>query len=105
MMAVSAHLSAENITVFGIKYSTSDTTSTVTGCTITGDINIPESISFNGDTYSVTSIGNRAFYNCDGLTSITIPNSVTNIGEYAFNRCFSLTSIILPNCLLSIGKT
>ena len=41
----------------------------------------------------VTSIGNYAFRNCTGLTSITIPNSVTSIGNYAFDSCTGLTSI------------
>ena len=42
---------------------------------------------------SVTSIGNSAFYDCTGLTSITIPDSVTHIDDYAFNYCTSLTTI------------
>ncbi len=52
---------------------------------------------------SVTSIGNDAFYNCSGLTSITIGNSVTSIGDYAFQSCSSLTSITIPNSVTSIG--
>ena len=57
-----------------------------------GDINIPNSVSIKGDTYSVTSIGSDAFSNCSGLTSVTIPNSVTSIGNYAFEGC-GLTTI------------
>ena len=52
---------------------------------------------------SITSIGNRAFYQCSGLTSITIPNSVTSIGENAFYDCDGLTSIEIPNSVISIG--
>ena len=52
---------------------------------------------------SVTSIGERAFYNCYGLTSITIPNSVISIGEYAFRGCSGLTSITISNRVTSIG--
>ncbi len=52
---------------------------------------------------SVTSIGDNAFYNCGSLTSITIPNSVTTIGNYAFQYCIKLTSITIPNSVTSIG--
>ena len=58
-----------------------------------GDIVIPSSVTFNSVTYSVTSIGNYAFYNCSGLTSVTIPNSVTSIGFFAFKECTGLTDI------------
>lgn len=102
-MALSLPLSAEDITVDGIKYSTSGTTATVTGCTITiGDVIIPETLTYNGNTYSVTSIEYRAFFGCAGLTSISIPNSVTSIGLSAFFSCISLKSITLPNGITSI---
>ena len=52
---------------------------------------------------SVTSIGSQAFYGCDGLTSIEIPNSVTSIGRGAFFGCSGLTSIVIPNSVTSIG--
>ena len=48
-----------------------------------GNIVIPESVTYNGTTYPVTSIGNYTFENCSGLTSITIANSVTRIGSQA----------------------
>ena len=51
----------------------------------------------------MTSIGNKAFYECFLLTSITIPNSVTNIGNLAFYKCILLTSITIPNSVTSIG--
>lgn len=53
---------------------------------------------------SVTSIGAYAFYNCYGLTSVTIPDSVTSIGDYVFDGCSSLTSVTIPNSVTSIGN-
>ena len=51
------------------------------------DVVILESVTYAGIEYSVTSIGESAFYGCSGLTSVTIPNSVTSIGIYAFFGC------------------
>ena len=63
----------------------------------TGDVTIPESVSYGGKTYSVTSIGNYAFKGCSGLTSINIPNSVTRIGDDAFDGCSGLKKVIVPD--------
>ncbi len=52
---------------------------------------------------SVTSIGGSAFYDCDSLTSVTIGNSVTSIGYDAFSDCYNLTSITIPDSVTSIG--
>ena len=62
-----------------------------------GNVVIPESVTYDNKTYSVTSIDMGAFYNCSGLTSVTIPNSVTSIGISAFSGCSGLTSIIVEN--------
>ncbi len=71
----------------------------------TGNVIIPASVTYNGKTYSVTAIGDYAFYCCSGLTSITIPNSVKTIGDYAFDRCTALTSINIPNSVTTIGES
>ena len=71
----------------------------------TGNVVIPESVIYEGKTYSVTSIKERAFYDCLLLTSITIPNSVTTIGDYAFSRCTYLTNVTIPNSVTSIGSS
>ena len=53
---------------------------------------------------SVTSIGQKAFYYCESLTSVTIPTSVTSIGPYAFHGCSGLTSVTIPSSVISIGN-
>ena len=67
-----------------------------------GDIVIPKSVTYEEITYSVTSIGKYAFWNCSGLTSITLPESVASIGAYAFDGCSILTSITIPERVTSI---
>ena len=70
-----------------------------------GKVIIPATVIYKGTTYNVTSIGDYAFYFCDGLTSITIPNSVTSIGDYAFGGCTGLTSVTIPNSVTTIGSS
>lgn len=69
----------------------------------TGNITIPETITYSRIVYSVKGISQNAFRDCSGLTSVTIPNSVTKIGTYAFNNCTGLTSVAIPNSVSSIG--
>jgi len=69
-----------------------------------GDVVIPESVTYEGTSYSVTSIGHEAFFDCSGLTSVAIPNSVTSIGHDAFIDCSGLTSVTIPNNVTSIGE-
>ena len=51
----------------------------------------------------VTSIGDHAFWDCSGLTSVTIPDGVTSIGGDAFSGCAALTSVTIPSSVTSIG--
>ena len=61
-----------------------------------GEVVIPESVTYDGKTYSVTTIGESAFHNCS-VTSIEIPNSVTSIGKYAFYWCSGLTNVYISD--------
>ena len=69
----------------------------------TGDLVIPAEVENDGVKYTVTSIGNFSFPNCDSLTSVTIPNSVTTIGESAFLYCEGLKSVTIGDSVKSIG--
>ncbi|MBR1789141.1 MAG: leucine-rich repeat domain-containing protein, partial [Bacteroidaceae bacterium] len=70
----------------------------------TGNVTIPESVTYKGNTYRVTSIGSYAFSGCTGLTSVIIGNSVTSIGSYAFQGCSGLTSVDIGDGVTSIGS-
>ena len=69
---------------------------------VSGDVVIPSTVTYNGTTYSVTSIGRSAFSFCRSLTSVTIPNSVTTIGIDAFYWCRNLISVTIGSGVTSI---
>jgi len=92
----------------------------------TGDVIIPDTVTFDGITYPVTAIGEwafsysenmtsvsipntvtsidrQAFFDCSSLSTVTIPSSVTTIDEEAFCNCHSLTNMTIPSSVMSIG--
>jgi len=92
-------------TIDGIRYALKDGEATVAGqVRNVTSVNIPASVIYKGELYNVTGIGKYAFYNCDILTSVTIPDSVTSMGEYTFHGCSSLKGIEIPNGVTSIGE-
>ena len=104
--------SAHDFEVNGIYYLINGSEATVTykgtsssqySNEYSGSVTIPSTVTYGGVTYTVTSIGDYAFYYCTGLTNVTIPNTITSIGEYAFDTCRNLNDINIPNSVSSIG--
>lgn len=73
--------------------------------TTTGTVIIPSTATYYGKKYNVVGIGELAFNDCSGITSVTIPNGVTKIGRFAFSKCSGLTSITIPNSVTIIDQS
>ncbi len=100
---------ADGVTIY-YNYITDGTELEVTykstsGNSYSGNVVIPEEVTYMNATRKVTIIGSRAFYKCSSLTSVTIPTSVTSIGDYAFRHCTGLTSVTIPNSVTIIGSS
>ena len=81
---------------------------------VSGNLVIPDSVTYNGFTYAVTAISSHyisptsntemgAFYACEGLESVIIPNTVTLIGSSSFSHCSNLTTVTIGASVSSIG--
>ena len=108
-LAVAIPAKAYDFAVDGIYYNILDENATVavtyqSSNSYSGDIEIPSIVKYSDTEYSVTKIGDYAFYGCIGLTSIELPSSVTSIGDYVFYNCTGLTSIELPSSLTTIVR-
>jgi len=89
----------------GIRYAIKDSVATVLKQSQNITVaNIPESITYKSKQYKVTSIDSEAFYSCDDLETVVIPDSVTSIGSFAFSYCTSLKSVVIPDSVTIIGE-
>lgn len=70
----------------------------------TGNLVIPSSVTNAGNTYMVVGISSYAFFDCDGLITITIPSGVTSIGGHAFQSCSGIASVSIPNSVRYINE-
>lgn len=69
-----------------------------------GSITIPEKVKYDGKEYTVTGIGKEAFFGCEKVAAVTLPNTITSIGESAFYYCLILNKLVIPASLTSIDK-
>ena len=69
----------------------------------TGNIVIPTTVAYTGNSYTVIGIDKEAFAGCMGLTAVTIPEGITDIGEKAFIECTALTSVVIPESVKTLG--
>ncbi|MBQ6728591.1 MAG: leucine-rich repeat domain-containing protein [Bacteroidales bacterium] len=102
---------AQSFTIGDLNYSVNDdgvsvtVTSHVDGQSATGTLTIPESVSYEGISYAVTTIGEWAFDGCQNLSGgLNIPNSVTTIGQGAFEACKGFSGVLaIPSFVTEIG--
>ena len=109
LLCIGLNAKAYDFKVDGIAYSiTSDSTVAVVSrgygiSAYSGTLNIPSTVTYQGTTYSVTSIGNAACYYCTELTDVRIGSNVKSIGNYAFELCTGLTDLRIGNSVTTIG--
>ena len=70
--------------------------------TFSGVYTIPETVTHDGTTYTITAIGASAFSGCTNLTEAVIPNTVTTLGNEIFSGCTNLTSVTLSQSVTAI---
>lgn len=87
LLAIGANAGAVEIDGINYIFNSSNHTARVIAGYYSGDINIPSSVSFNGNDFDVVSIEEKAFNECINLTSVRMANSITTIGEKTFAGC------------------
>ena len=111
MLASTSILFAERVQIGDLYYELTDSLTAEVSYEVYSDYNnypnlttidIPANVQYDGNTYRVTSIGERAFKDCSLLTNVTIPQTVKTIGYGAFERCTGLTSIVIPDSVTTI---
>ena len=68
-----------------------------------GDVVVPASINYKGKKYAVTAIGNKAFFDCPFLKSVTLPSTIVTIEDDAFSRCSALETVEIPEGVKELG--
>ena len=85
-------------------YDSNNMTATVTGGSGSGDLTIPATVTYSGQTYRVTEIGINAFNGRSNITSLTLGSNIEYIGQWGFNDCTGLTSVTLPDSVKELAN-
>ena len=104
---------AYNFISDGLYYNITSSASKTVGVTYkdtsynsySGDVIVPETITYNGMVYTVESIEAKAFYDCSELKSIKLPETITRINDNAFFECVGLDSIVIPKNVSYLGTS
>lgn len=104
LLGITLPASADTFTVGGINYRTlSDNTVAVTTGTYTGAVNVPPTVNHGGKSYTITEIGDSAFFKCADVTSVAIPVDVTRLGKRAFANS-GITEVTIPVNVANIDE-
>jgi uncharacterized repeat protein (TIGR02543 family) len=94
------NINADDPTTVSVTFD-GDAPDAVTG-EYSGEVIIPSTVINGETTYTVTSIGTRAMFQCSGVTSITLPATLTSLGECAFQFCSGLSAVVIPNSVTTV---
>lgn len=94
-------------TIDGFKYLlySSEKEATLMPNNYSGDIIVPEKVTYNNNTYTVVAFTDECFANCTSLTSVVIPSSVTSLPSSCFSCCYNLTNVVIPSSVTSLGSS
>ena len=108
LLAIAGSAQAQTATIDGIEYTVNadGQTAAVTGAdeSITAAV-VPATVGIGGTDYPVTAIGERGFFDCYALRSITLPEGLLATGSEAFRNCHSLESIVIPETVTDVGES
>lgn len=112
VILTSLHLNAYDFEVDGIYYNVVSLESLT--CEVSspnedesqysGIIRVPSEVTYKGRKFDVIGIGNSAFYDCENLKEVLLPESITSIGSHAFQLCYNLEQVNLPATISSLGE-
>lgn len=91
----------------GLRYALKESVASVSAQPdrVSGNISIPETVVFEGNAYTVTSVGNNAFYFSGAIESVVIADTVVSIGDFAFKGQSTLVCVEIGNGVQSIGES